>query len=211
MKKKLAILGAGGHAKVVADTARTLGWRDIYFFDAAFGSPEMTGRPEVIGNDTDLLSRRQDFPNVVVALGKNELRLRKIRELCSLGFLAPVLVHPRAYVAADVSLGAGTVVFAGAVIQPATTVGEGCIINSCASVDHDCALGDGVHVCPGARIAGGVVIGDFGWIGIGSSISHCLKLGESVTLGAGAALVNDAKSGLTYLGVPARASSVDDL
>jgi sugar O-acyltransferase (sialic acid O-acetyltransferase NeuD family) len=209
--KKLAILGAGGHAKVVADAARTLGWTDIYFFDAAFGLPEMAGRSEVIGNDVDFLSRRQDFPNVVVALGNNELRIRKIRELRSLGFLAPVLVHPRAYVAADVSLGVGTVVFAGAVIQPATTVGEGCIINTSALVDHDCTLGDGVHVCPGARIAGGVVIGDLGWIGIGSSISHCLKLGESVTLGAGAALVNDAKSGLIYLGVPARASNENEL
>jgi sugar O-acyltransferase (sialic acid O-acetyltransferase NeuD family) len=209
--KTLAILGAGGHAKVVADTARSLGWADMYFFDAAFGSPQMTGRLEVIGNDADLLSRRKDFPNVVVALGNNELRIRKIRELRSLGFIAPVLVHPSAHVAADVSLGAGTVVFAGAVIQPATTVGEGCIINTSASIDHDCALGHGVHVCPGARIAGGVVIGDLGWIGIGSSISHCLKLGESVTLGAGAALINDAKPGLTYLGVPARASNVDRL
>ena len=193
---------------MVSDTARILGWTDIYFFDAAFGSPQMTGRSEVIGNDVDLLSRRQHFPNVVVALGNNELRIRKIRELRSLGFLTPVLVHPSAYVAADVSLGVGTVVFAGAVIQPATTVGEGCIINTSASVDHDCALGHGVHVCPGARIAGGVVIRDLGWIGIGSSISHGLKLGESVTLGAGAALVNDAKSGLTYLGVPAKASHV---
>ena len=211
MTKKLAILGAGGHSKVVAETARTLGWSDIYFFDAAFGSPRMTSRSEVIGNDADLFSRRKDFPNVVVALGNNELRIGKIRELRSLGFLAPVLVHPRAYVAADVSLGPGTVVFAGAVVQPATTIGEGCIINTGASIDHDCVLGYGVHVCPGARIAGGVVIGDLGWIGIGSSISHCLKLGESVTLGAGAALVNDAQTGLTYLGVPARASHVNEL
>jgi sugar O-acyltransferase (sialic acid O-acetyltransferase NeuD family) len=209
--KRLAILGAGGHAKVVADTARAIGWTDIYFFDAAFGSPQMTARLEVVGNDVDLLSRRQDFPNVIVALGKNELRMRKIRELRSLGFLAPVLVHPRAYVAADVSLGAGTVVFAGAVIQPATTVGEGCIINTSASIDHDCALGNGIHVCPGARIAGAVVIGDLGWIGIGSSISHCLRLGEGVILGAGSALVSDAKSGLKYLGVPARASNLDGL
>lgn len=212
MIKKLAILGAGGHAKVVADTARTLGWTSIYFFDAAFGSPRMSGRLEVIGNDeSDLLSRRQDFPHVIVALGENELRLKRLQKLRSVGFTAPVLVHPTAYVAANVSLGAGTVVLAGAVVQPGTMVGEGCIINTSASVDHDCTLGDGVHVCPGARIAGGVVIGDLGLIGIASSISHCLKLGDGVTLGAGAALVNDAKSGLTYLGVPARASNVDEL
>lgn len=204
MNKRLAILGAGGHAKVVADTARGLGWTDIQFFDAAFGSAQMFGRIDVVGSDLDLLSRGREFSSVLVAFGKNDLRLSKLQELRSLGFSTPALVHPSAHVASDVSIGPGTLVFAGAVIQPATKIGGGCIINTGASVDHDCVLGDGVHVGPGARIGGGVVIGDLSWIGIGSSISHCLTLGRSVILGAGAALISDAQSGMTYLGVPAK-------
>ena len=196
---------------MVEETARALGWNEIRFFDAAFGSSLMSGRSEVIGNDSDLLSRRQEFPNAVVALGQNELRLLKLWELRSCGFIAPVLIHPTAYVAADVSIGPGTVVFAGAVLQPATKIGEGCIVNTGASVDHDCLLGHGVHVCPGARIAGGVEIGDLSLIGIGYSISHCLRLGRRVTLGAGAALLTDAQSGKTYVGVPAKEAHLEAL
>ena len=77
------------------------------------------------------------------------------------------LIHKTAYVVAD-SMGQGTVVMAGAVVQPGTIIGKHCIINTCASVDHDCTLGDFVHVAPGARLCGNVTVGEGALIGAGA-------------------------------------------
>lgn len=52
----------------------------------------------------------------------------------------PVLVHPSAVVAEDIQLGTGTVVAAGAVINPGARIGKGCIINTCSSVDMIASL-----------------------------------------------------------------------
>ncbi len=49
---------------------------------------------------------------------------------------------------------------AGAVINLGTRIGQGCIINTCSSVDHDCAVGDFVHISVGAHIAGTYEIGE---------------------------------------------------
>jgi len=48
--------------------------------------------------------------------------------------------------------------------------GEGCIINTSASVDHECRLEAGVHVAPGARLAGCVTAGRYATIYMGAVV-----------------------------------------
>ncbi|HDS1758574.1 MULTISPECIES: acetyltransferase [unclassified Pseudomonas] len=201
---RLAILGASGHGKVVADTAELCGWSDISFFDDIWPKRLSTGSWEVVGTGDDLLKRLSEFDGVVVAIGNNKIRERKISELFSHNAALATLIHPSASVSRYADVGVGTVIFAGAVLHAGATVGVGCILNTGCSVDHDCCLANAVHISPGARLAGDVRVGARSWVGIGSSVRQMITLGEDVVVGVGAAVVADVMAGITVIGVPAR-------
>src|SRR5690554_798743 len=157
--KRLAILGASGHGKVVADCAELCGWESVSFFDDAWPGKQRNGRWPVVGDTQALLACVKDFGGVLVAIGNNQVRESKLGTLSDSGASIPVLIHPAAVVSCYAELGAGSVVFAGAVVNIDSRIGIGAIINTGATVDHDCMIGNGVHVSPGAHLAGGVCVG----------------------------------------------------
>lgn len=203
--KRLAILGASGHGKVVADTAEYCGWTEILFFDDAWPARASNGFWAVVGSSNDLFERVHEFDGVVVAIGNNATRQAKLVSLMQLGAALPTLVHPSAYVSRHADVGAGTVIFAGAVLNAGACVGAGGILNTGCSVDHDCILSEAVHISPGARLAGGVTVGERSWVGIGACVKQLITIGFDAVVGAGAAVVSDVVAGTTVVGVPAKA------
>ena len=205
---RLAILGDSGHGKVVADTAECCGWRAIDFFDDEWPHVSSIGPWQVVG-DTELLkSELHIYEGVLVAIGNNHIRHRKLLELEAAGGRLCTLVHPAATVSRYALLDRGSVVFAGVVVNADSRIGLGAILNTGCSIDHDCLLDDCVHVSPGARIAGTVRIGRLSWIGIGACVKQSINIGSNVTVGAGAAVVSDVVDGVTVVGVPAKVLSV---
>jgi sugar O-acyltransferase (sialic acid O-acetyltransferase NeuD family) len=202
--KRLAILGAGGHGKVVADAALLAGWQSIIFFDDAWPEVSAIGPWTVEGSTSELLRDSAKFHGAVVAIGDNTVRLAKQHELLDAGIVLVTVVHPTAVVSPFAEVGEGSVIFAGAVLNPFARVGGACILNTGASVDHDCELADGVHVGPGAHLGGGVRVGKGTSIGIGAAVRRGIAIGAAVVVGAGAAVVHDISDGLTVVGVPAR-------
>lgn len=207
--RTLAILGASGHGKVVADTAMQSGYDKVVFFDDAWPGLQVNGYWKVVGDTSTLLQYAEKISGVIVAIGQNHVRLGKTLQMRGEGLPLVSLVHPNAYVAEDVVIEPGSVVFAGAVVQPGSSIGFAGIVNSGATVDHDCMLGAGVHVCPGAHLAGGVKVGECTWIGIGSSVNQNLTIGVNVVIGAGAAVIADIPDEVTAVGVPARVVTKD--
>ncbi len=201
--RTLAIYGAGGHGRVVADTASMLGWQEIVFFDESWPQHYKNSIWPVVGNYENLLATLAKYDGVIVAFGNCVIRLNKTRELINLRAPIISLVHPKAFISPNSTLGLGSVVFAGAVINIEAKVGEASIINTGATVDHDCIIGPGVHVCPGANLSGGVEIGESSWIGVGSCVRHGIKIGAHVMIGAGAVIVKDVPDGVTMIGIQA--------
>lgn len=197
---RVALLGAGGHGKVVIATLASAGHEVVAAYDDDEGrwGQEVLGVPVRGGLDE---ARRAEADGFVLAIGSNRDR-RRIAGRLELPWAT--VVHPAATVHPSVRLGPGTVIFAGAVLQPDTEVGRHGIVNTGASVDHDCRLGDFVHVAPGARLAGGVEVGEGALVGIGSTLVPDVRVGAWATVGAGAAVVRDVPSGATVVGVPAR-------
>lgn len=200
----LAILGASGHGKVLADIAELTGWEKIVFFDDAWPEKKNNGAWQVIGDTQKLLDNLKGYEGVIVAIGNNKIRQKKLQELTSAGAEIITLIHPSATVSKYTLIGLGSVVVAGAVINPDCNIGSGVIINTCSSVGHDCTLGDAVHICPGARLAGGSEVNERAWIGVGSSVRQLIRIGSDAIVGAGAAVVQDVLPNITVVGVPAK-------
>lgn len=197
MKKmsRLIIIGASGHGRVVADIAKKIGYKDIFFLDDDERIKECAGY-SVIGN-----TKEAPYGDLHIAIGNTNIRRRMMNKYKDRNF--PILIHPNAIVSDDVEIGRGTVVMAGAVINTGTKIGDGCIINTCSSVDHDCIVKEYCHVSVGAHLCGTVTINENVWIGAGSTVINNINICNDCIIGAGAVVINNIDITGIYVGVPA--------
>jgi len=203
--KHLAILGASGHGKVVADTAMQMEiWDEISFFDDKWPACKTNGIWKVIGSTSTLLESLSNYHGIVVAIGNNQIRAEKQQLLHNQHASIATVIHPKAYISPTVRVGEGSVIFANAVVNTDCLLGNGCIINTGATVDHDCKLADYVHISPGAHIAGAVSVGMRSWVGIGASIIQEVQINDDVVIGAGTAIIRDINASTTIIGAPVR-------
>jgi UDP-perosamine 4-acetyltransferase len=142
----------------------------------------------------------------MIAIGNNRTR-QSIAERLHAQWVS--VCHPNTTVHPSVSIGPGTVVFAGAVIQPDTTIGAHSILNTAATVDHDCIVGDFVHIGPAVCLCGGVTVDEGVLLGVGAKVAPNVQVGPWSTAGAGAVCVVDVPGSTTVAGVPARSVRAD--
>lgn len=203
--RRLAILGASGHGKVIADAALLQGWDDVVFYDDAWPAIDSNGRWPVAGNTDHLLNARVQYAGVVVGIGDNRIRQGKLELLRDYNIQLASVVHPSAYVSSFAEIGDGSVVFANATVNADACVGSGAIINTGAVIEHDCVLGNFTHVSPNAVMAGGAKAGDRVWLGAGAVVKQLVVVGACAIVGMGAVVIEDVPSGETVVGNPARA------
>jgi sugar O-acyltransferase (sialic acid O-acetyltransferase NeuD family) len=206
MTKELAIVGASGHGKVIADIAEQLGF-NVNFYDDAYPSKIQIEHWPIHGTCADLIALNNAnvvFSNdVVVAIGSNDIRAQKMQLLQQNNFNLLTLIHPTAVISQYAAIAQGTVVFAGALINAFAKVGVGCIINTAAVIEHDCIIDDFAHICPNVALAGGVTVGSKSWIGIGSQVKQLIIIGDNCLIGAGSTVVQNIPDNVTAYGSPA--------
>ncbi|WDR07280.1 NeuD/PglB/VioB family sugar acetyltransferase [Devosia rhodophyticola] len=198
---RLAILGAGSHGRVVAESAAALGWSISFFDDVRTGSVDGHA---VLGTAADLLAGQTQFDGVIAAIGDNRTRLDWILRLRTAGATITTIVDPSCRVSPSAHVGEGSFLACASIVGTGASLGVGCILNTAASVDHDCRLADAVHLSPGVRLSGNVDIGEASWLGTGSSVRNNIVIGRDVVAGVGSAVVGNIASGQTVVGVPAR-------
>lgn len=199
MSRKLVIIGASGHGKVLLDIALKDGYEVVGFLDDNEKAQPVLGYP-VLGRTADLVKYQADC-SFVIAIGANHIRERIASQY---EVTWATLIHPAAVIGMDVEIGEGTVVMANAVINPSARIGKHCIINTGAVVEHDNQLEDYVHLSPKAVLAGTVAVGRRSQIGAGACVRNNLTITADVLVGAGAAVVKDIDEAGIYTGVPAR-------
>jgi sugar O-acyltransferase (sialic acid O-acetyltransferase NeuD family) len=204
--RRLAVYGAGGHGKVVADVARSAGWSIECFVDDASARAGATffGAPVLSWEALLALGQASATLAIALGIGDNPVRARIFDKVQAAGFSVPVMIHGRATVAPTATLMDGTVVMAGAVVNPDARVGVGAILNTGSVVEHDCELGRFVHLSPNSALGGAAHVGDFSHVGLGGVVLPGIRVGAGVRVGAGAAVIRDVPDGLTVVGVPAR-------
>lgn len=206
MADRIAVFGAGGHGKVVADIALASGRRVVAFID---DEPSRHGGriwdvPVVSWERFTGEAGPWSGAAVAMAIGSNAAREACTARVRSGGVSLATLVHPSAVVARSARIGEATVVMATAVVNPDAVVGEGSIVNTGAVVEHDCVLGEFVHLSPNAALGGGVHVGPRTHLGLGAVVLPLVRVGADVRVGAGAVVHRAVDDGLTVAGVPAR-------
>lgn len=207
-RRSLVIWGTSGHARVVADIVRLENRYSIVGFlddHRPTGDAVAFDDARVLGGRVALpLLAQQGVKAVLIAVGSPHSRLQLAELVLSHGLELATAVHPRAIVAGDVEVGAGSVIVAGAVVNPGSRLGRATIVNTLASVDHGCVLADGATICPCARLGGDVTIDRCAWVGIGATVRERIHIREHAVIGAGAVVLDDVASHTVVAGVPAR-------
>lgn len=186
----ILLVGAGGHAKACIDVIETEGKYSIAgIIDKTDSNDGELMGYRVIGNDDDLENLVHDYQKVLVTVGQIKspsIRIRLFEQLMSLGFKLPVIYSPISYVSKNTSIGDGTIVMHGAVINAASQIGSNCIINNKALIEHDSEIGDHCHISTAAVVNGEVEIGKGTFIGSGAIIHNGIKIGANCVISAGA-------------------------
>lgn len=205
MSPPIVILGAGGHARVVADICRSIGRVVEGFLDPGLEPGTSVDGMPVLGSDERLTD--SDFVGAHefgLGIGDSRLRCEVGRRVLDAGGTLPALTHERSVVAPDVVIGFGSVLMAGAIVNTGAELGAFVVVNTGASVDHDCRLDEGTHVGPGVHLAGAVRSGRIAEIGIGASVVQGISIGDGAIVGAGATVIRDVPPDTTVAGCPAR-------
>lgn len=184
MNKKLAIIGAGGHGKVVGEIAFLNKYETINFFDE--NVDDIKSFPFTIAGDLIFLEKHLiNYDAFFVAIGNNQVRFNIINWLKKLNKNIISLVHPNSTVSKYSSLGKGSCVMASAVVNPGALIKDGVIINTSASIDHDCLIDDFAHISPNCSLSGNVRIGKFSHLGTGTSVHPGVNIGDNVKTAIG--------------------------
>ncbi len=200
MNKRVVVIGAGGHAKVIADIIRSSGDIVVGFLDDSYTEDREFYSSLVIGKICDYEKYVSEC-FFVIAIGNGGVRKRIASDLNCRWYTA---VHPSAVVSESAKIGQGTVVMPQAVVNASAVIGEHVIINTGALVEHDCEIGDYSHLSPKCAVCGVTKVGKSVWLGAGSTVMHVLNICDDVTVGAGGVVVHDIEEAGTYVGVPAK-------
>jgi UDP-N-acetylbacillosamine N-acetyltransferase len=208
MREKIVIWGASSQALIIADIIRS---QDVYEIVGLLDSvnPERAGTEflgaPILGGEEQLdVLLRQGVKHLIVGVGSGHARLRLADSARSHGYQLATTIHPRAIIAGDVTVGAGTVIMAGVVINPGANLGDNVIVSTCASVEHECTIAEGVTISAGVHMGGRVRIGRAATVEIGATIARRISIGGGSVVGAGSVVLHDIPDGVLAYGTPAR-------
>ena len=201
------VFGAGGHALSVLDILQTeRRYHVTYIADKnPVKDANFWGIPVIEENEVQLSLVKK----AIVAIGDNHIRKSVSEKLTEAGFQLVNAVSPYSYVSEKAKLGNGIVIMPFAVIGPGTSVADGVIVNTKASIDHDCRIEKYSHIAPGSTICGFVDIGEKTFFCAGATVKDSVQIGNNCVVGAGAVVVKNVPDNCNVMGVPAKSRKED--
>ena len=196
--KNIALIGAGGHCKVIIDIINEIKEYNIIgiFDDHKIGE---FCNFKIIGTISELDST---IENYIISIGNDNDRKNIYEKNMNLNWCT--LVHPKAIISKNVIIGLGTIICAGAIIQTEVNIGKHCIINTNSNIDHESIIGNFCSISPSSTICGQSKIGDITFIGANSTIIQCINIGSNCIIGAGCVVIHNLKDNCKVVGNPAK-------
>ena len=209
LRKKILIIGASGHAKVIIDIIEQHDHYEIFgLIDTYKPIGTELGGYKILGNEYDILElmNSHDIYGGIIAVGDNWKRLALHQAITkqTKKFNFITAIHPKASIGKGVSVANGTVIMAGSVINCDAKVGAFCILNSISSLGHDSIMEDFSSLAPGVNVGGNAKIGYASAISMGANIIENIEIGIHTVVGAGATVIENVGDYKVVCGVPAK-------
>lgn len=199
----VAIIGAGGHGRVVADALMSQGIRVLGYLDPALGIGTEVGGLTVLGDDSWL----EDNSEVAVAVGVGATKDLgpRTRIFDSIrGNRIVGCVHSSAVVGTSTKIHATAQIFAGCIVNHSSFIGRNVVMYTGSIVEHDCVVGEHSYLSPRTTLCGGVKVGASVFIGAGAVVLPNVTIGDGATIAAGAVVTVNVDENSTVMGVPAK-------
>ncbi|MDB6059941.1 MAG: transferase hexapeptide repeat containing protein [Verrucomicrobiaceae bacterium] len=203
-KPSLILIGAGGHAHACIDVIEQ---QDQFEIAGLVGtSEELDARHfsySVIATDSDLHALSKTYRYAFISVGQiqsPDLRTRLYQGAVNAGFQLPIILAPTAYVSRHASIGAGSIVMHGAVVNAGAAIGVNCIVNTRAIIEHDTTVGDHCHISTGAILNGNVTVGAGSFIGSGSIVKEGVSIGAGCMVGMGLSVRHNQNDHTRFVG-----------
>ncbi|MGX2961372.1 acetyltransferase [Peribacillus sp. JNUCC 23] len=202
----IAIIGKGGHSKVIEDIIfSNIEYEIVAYLDDQYEDVKVVNGMyygPIIGAQKMIVFF--DELTFVIAIGNNQVRKSIADQLGLADHCFATLIHSQAVVSSSATIGRGTVVMASAVINADAKIGNHTIINTNAVVEHENTIHDFVHISPSVTLTGTVTVEEGAHIGAGAVVIPNVQIGEWSVIGAGATVIHDIPANCTAVGVPAR-------
>lgn len=201
----MLLIGYSGHAYVAANILMLAGKPATHYCDIHAKDQNPYGLV-YLGREDEPAARqlmRQD--GCFIAIGNNQLRERVFTKLKA-ALIDPVnVIHLQTTIAKDFSFNfKGTMISAGAIVNPYALIGDAVILNTGCIIEHECRIGDFAHIGPGAVLCGNVQVGAKSFVGAGAVVRQGIVIGKNVTVGAGSVVVKNVEDNAVVMGNPAR-------
>lgn len=198
MKEKIALIGAGGHCKIVIDLIEELNQYEIIgIYDD--NKIDFFENIKILGNISSLDTTIDNF---FICIGNENVRKNIYTKFNYLNY--PVLIHPSAIISKKAKICDGTLICAGAVIQTGVIINKQCIINTSSTIDHESYIDEFSSVSPNAVICGRVKIGKRTFIGANATIIQCKEIGDDCVIGAGSVIIKNIGNNIKIVGNPGK-------
>lgn len=202
-KTKIAIIGYSGHAFVVLDTAKEVGY-DVSYYTEKSNRDQNPFLLEYLGDEGSVYFDWNLMTAFLLGIGDNQVRYKIGNLILIKNKSLPNVVHPRAVISKLFDMGVGNFIGANVCINAFAKVGNFCILNTGSIIEHECIIHDGAHVAPGTVLAGNVVVGEKSFIGANAVVKQGIIIGENVVIGAGSTVVCDVPDNEIWAGNPAK-------
>lgn len=204
IKPSLILVGAGGHSHSCIDAIEQQG---RYHIAGLVGTPEEIHTRHfeysVIASDQDLRDLSKAYQYALISTGQiqtPDTRIRLYQLLLELGFQLPTVISPTAHVSRHATVGIGSIVLHGAIVNAGAKIGENCIINTRALVEHDATVEAHCHISTGAILNGDVCVGAGSYVGSGSVIREGISIGTGCVVGMGLSVRHNLADHIRFVG-----------
>lgn len=199
--KNLIFIGAGGHAKSVADSINKSEYELCGFIDSKKKGTHIS--LPILGTELYEIPNYEEY-NYFVTIGDVEYRKTWFNKIQNMGLELINIIDSSAIISSSAKIGIGNFIGKMAIINADAEIGNNNVINTKALIEHECKVGDHNHLSTNSVINGNVIVGNSVFMGSSSVCNGQLKIGSNVIIGSGSVIIRDIPDNVTVVGVPAR-------
>lgn len=210
---KIAIFGASGQGREVADICSKIGYTEIIFLVSNENEKCVFPNKVIVDTTQNVEALKEKEFDFAIGIGSPAIRREIATKYTHLNF--PNIIHPSVtfglYQKEQINKSRGNIITAGVRFTNNIKCGNFCLFNLNVTVAHDSIIGNFVSVMADVNISGNVYVCDGVYLGVDATIlqgNNLIKLtiGEDSIVGACALVTKDIPPGVTVIGIPARIS-----